>query len=87
MIDQETRELALRTFREVLNDPGAKATDKLRAAEAIARMEVSERDEGLLTDLDAADHELLRIAKGGQSTPNRTGPSDAEMFARGEISK
>lgn len=85
MIDQETRDLALKTFRDTLNDPLAKPSDKLRAAEAIARMEVSEREDGRLTDLDAADHDLLRIARGGD--PKRTGPSDAEMFARGEITK
>lgn len=64
MIDQETRDLALKTFRDTLTDPSAKSADKLRAAEGIMRLEAEQRDEGLADTLDASDEELLNRARG-----------------------
>lgn len=78
MIDQETRQKALRTFKDILDDQNAKPTDKLRAAEAIVRLESEEADHGLTDQLDASDAELLKIARG--ETPNE----DLHAFVSGE---
>ena len=64
MIDQETRRLALQTFRDVLNSTSAKAADKLRAAEGVLKLEAEEKDQGLSDVLDANDEELLNRARG-----------------------
>lgn len=64
MIDQETRALALKTFKDVLNDTQAKATDRLRAAEGIFKLEAEQKDQGLSDILDADDAELLERARG-----------------------
>ena len=64
MIDQETRRLALQTFRDVLTNPSAKAADKLRAAEGVLKLEAEEKDQGLSDVLDANDEELLNRARG-----------------------
>lgn len=81
MIDQETRKLALQTFRDILNAGDSKAADRLRAAEGVMRLEAEEKDKGLTDMLDASDEELLERARGkGPPTQN----DDAEAFARGE---
>jgi len=64
MIDQETRALALKAFRDTLTDANAKAADKLRAAEGIMRLEAEQKDLGLSETLDASDEELLKMARG-----------------------
>ena len=68
MIDQETRRLALQTFRDVLNSTSAKAADKLRAAEGVLKLEAEEKDQGLSDVLDANDEELLNRARGTHQT-------------------
>lgn len=77
MIDQETRDLALQTFRDVLTAPDSKPADRLRAAEAIARMDVSEKETGKGSDLDASDEELLKRARGDKNGAEK----DAELTA------
>jgi hypothetical protein len=69
MIDQETRELALQTFKNILNAVDAKPADKLRAAEGVLKLEQEERDKGLSDVLDASDEELLRRARGKAPEP------------------
>ena len=64
MIDQETRRLALQTFKDVLTDPDSKAADRLRAAEGVMKLEQDEKDKGLSDVLDADDEELLKRARG-----------------------
>ncbi len=64
MIDQETRKAALRTFKEIIDDPGAKAADRIRAAEGILKLDSDEKDKGLSNVLDASDEELLEMARG-----------------------
>lgn len=64
MIDQETRRLALQTFKDILNDESSKAADRLRAAEGVLKLEQEEKDKGLGDVLDATDEELLERARG-----------------------
>ena len=81
MIDQETRRLALQTFRDVLNSTSAKAADKLRAAEGVLKLEAEEKDQGLSDVLDANDEELLNRARG---THDKTEKESLEAFVSGE---
>jgi len=81
MIDQETRKLALDTFRTVLRDQNAKATDKIRAAEGILKLDADEKDKGLGNVLDASDEELLARARG---THEKTPIDPLEAFVSGE---
>lgn len=77
MIDQETRALALQTFRTILNDAGAKAADKLRAAEGVLKLDQEEKDKGLGDVLDASDEELLLRAR-GKYAPGETDNNPAQ---------
>ena len=69
MIDQETRELALQTFKNILNDESSKPTDRLRAAEGVLKLDQEEKDKGLGNILDANDEELLERARGTYAKP------------------
>jgi hypothetical protein len=77
MIDQETRKLALQTFRDILNAPDSKAADRLRAAEGVLKLEQDEKDKGLSDVLDASDAELLERARGGRPKPSNGGEGPA----------
>ena len=81
MIDQETRRLALQTFRDILTAPDAKAVDRLRAAEGVMKLEAEEKDRGLSDVLDADDEELLKRARG---THEKTENEDLTRFVSGE---
>lgn len=81
MIDQETRRLALQTFKDVLEDPNSKAADRLRAAEGVMKLEMEEKDKGLSDVLDAPDEELLEIARGGV-LKSQIGPAEDDNPAQ-----
>jgi hypothetical protein len=76
MIDQETRELALRTFKNILEDQNSKPADRLRAAEGVLKLEQEERDKGMGDVLDASDEELLNRARGGGPKPQNDPAED-----------
>lgn len=80
MIDQETRRLALQTFRDILSDPASKAADRLRAAEGVLKLDQEEKDQGLSELLDANDEELLKRARGTYNKPEN---EDLEAFVTG----
>jgi hypothetical protein len=80
MIDQETRILALQTFKDILNDIGSKPADRLRAAEGVLKLEQEEKDKGMGDVLDASDEELLKRARG---KPPENENETLEAFARG----
>lgn len=80
MIDQETRRLALQTFKDILNDVDSKASDRLRAAEGVLKLEQDEKDKGLSDVLDTSDEELLERARGthgktGNGAPETDNPA------------
>jgi hypothetical protein len=81
MIDQETRALALQTFRIILQDANSKPADRLRAAEGVLKLDQEEKDQGLSDVLDATDEELLNRARG---THGKTKNDDLEAFVSGE---
>ena len=76
MIDQETRRLALQTFKDVLSSPDSKPADRLRAAEGVMKLELEEKDKGLSDVLDASDEELLERARGKHPDTSKGPPDD-----------
>lgn len=83
MIDQETRELALQTFKDILTDNNSKSADRLRAAEGVLKLDQEEKDKGLSDVLDANDEELLKRARGEYEKPEKPENDTIEAFARG----
>lgn len=81
MIDQETKRLALQTFKDVLQDGSAKPADRLRAAEGVMKLQQDEADKGMGDVLDASDEELLARARG---THGKDLIDPLERFVSGE---
>ena len=81
MIDQETRRLALQTFKDILVNTGSKPADRLSAAKGILKLEQDEKDKGLSDVLDADDEELLNRARG---IHGKTENDSLEAFVLGE---
>ena len=78
---ESDKQLALDALRGTLRDVGAKPAERVRAAEALLRVEAEAL--GQVADLlDATDAELLAIARGEEGgTPRERGPSDSSAGA------
>ena len=68
----ELRRDALQAVRDVLGAPDAKPADRLRAAEVVAKLEVTAAARGGVHEL--SDQELLAIARGTGGTPRKGDP-------------
>ena len=68
----ELRRDALQAVRDVLGAPDAKPADRLRAAEVVAKLEVTASARGGVHEL--SDQELLAIARGTGGTPRKGDP-------------
>ena len=68
----ELRRDALQAVRDVLGAPDAKAADRLRAAEVVAKLEATATARGGVHEL--SDQELLAIARGTGGTPRKGDP-------------
>lgn len=68
----ELRRDALQAVRDVLGAPDAKASDRLRAAEVVAKLEATATARGGVHEL--SDQELLAIARGTGGTPRKGDP-------------
>lgn len=68
----DLRRDALQAVRDVLGAPDAKPADRLRAAEVVAKLEVTAAARGGVHEL--SDQELLAIARGTGGTPRKRDP-------------
>ena len=68
----DLRRDALQAVRDVLGAPDAKAADRLRAAEVVAKLEATATARGGVHEL--SDQELLAIARGTGGTPRKGDP-------------